>query len=171
MRHIKQTWKIIARTLPCVVCVLCGVIMSPIGCKRQSPQTTESTTTQPSQSADRSTSPAITDSGLIAANNRAVGLMGKFDYEPARVVFQELVNGNRGWIDARINLAIATLNRQREGDDQAALAMLGEILKDDPQNLRAQYCSGLLKLFLESPDEALPHFQLVAQADPKDAYA
>jgi tetratricopeptide (TPR) repeat protein len=28
-----------------------------------------------------------------------------------------------------------------------------------------------LKLYLESPQDALKHFQLVASADPKDAYA
>jgi tetratricopeptide (TPR) repeat protein len=45
------------------------------------------------------------------------------------------------------------------------------VLARDPQNLRAHYTSGLLRLYLESPTEALKHFQLVAQVDPKDAYA
>src|SRR5687767_12436012 len=53
-------------------------------------------------------------SELIEANNRGVGLMGQFDYEKAAAVFSEVSTKRPDWIDARLNLAIATLNRQRE---------------------------------------------------------
>ena len=39
-----------------------------------------------------------------------------------------LLDADPEWIDVRINLAIATLNRQREGDTQAALSLLEQAL-------------------------------------------
>ncbi|MHC4946640.1 MAG: FG-GAP-like repeat-containing protein [Planctomycetota bacterium] len=111
------------------------------------------------------------DPDAIAANNRAVGLMGRYEYEVARVAFAELVEAHPGWVDVRVNLAIATLNRQRDGDEVEALRLLDEALAVDPSNLRAQYCGGLLRLYLESPADALAHFRHVGDADPRDAYA
>lgn len=145
-----------------VLCVTAAIMQS--GCERQSPPPTpvQVTPTQPF---------APTDPKLITANNRGVGFMGKYEYENARAVFQSLLDKNRNWLDVKVNLAIATLNRQREGDEETALRLLDEVLSADSHHLRARYCIGLLRLHLQSPDEALPHFQLVAEADPKDAYA
>jgi tetratricopeptide (TPR) repeat protein len=123
----------------------------------------------------RSQTPSITsqpaDPELITANNRGVGLMGKFQYEDARAIFQHLADQQPDWLDVKVNLAIATLNRQREGDEDAALAMLDDVLRRDPDHLRAHYCTGLLKLYLQSPQQALPHFTFVAEKDDKDAHA
>jgi tetratricopeptide (TPR) repeat protein len=107
----------------------------------------------------------------IAGNNRGVGLMGSFRYEDARSQFQELSEQYPDWLDVRVNLAIATLNRQQPGDEQAALELVGEVLAADPAHLRAHYVSGLLHLYLSSPAVAQPHFERVANADPDDAYA
>ena len=111
------------------------------------------------------------DEAEIAANNRGVGLMGRFEYEAARIVFEDLVAEHPDWLEVKINLAIATLNRQQEGDSDRALQLMGEVLADDPRNLRALYCSGVLHLYLGRPDEALAGFRQVAEADPQDAYA
>jgi hypothetical protein len=97
--------------------------------------------------------------------------MGRFEYEPARQVFADLVEAHPGWLDARVNLAIATLNRQQEGDERAALALADAVLKDDPGHLRADYVAGLLRLYLGAPQEALVHFERVRAAAPEDAYA
>ena len=107
----------------------------------------------------------------IAANNRGVGLMGKYEYEPAREVFSDLLETYPKWLDVKVNLAIAVLNRQQEGDEQAALAMVDEVLASEPAHPRAHYVAGLLRLYLASPAEALIHFKQVAEADPQDAYA
>jgi len=107
----------------------------------------------------------------VAINNRAVGLMGKFEYEPARALFQQLVDQQPTSSDLRVNLAIATLNRQREGDEEAALAILENVLQDEPTHLRANYTTGLLKLYLQSPAESIGYYQKVADADARDAYA
>jgi Tfp pilus assembly protein PilF len=111
------------------------------------------------------------DAAAVAANNRGVGLMGRFEYEPARQVFAELAGVHPDWLDAQVNLAIATLNRQLEGDERAALAIVDGVLGRDPGHLRAHYVAGLLRLYLSSPAEALPHFERVRASDPRDAYA
>lgn len=111
------------------------------------------------------------DDEAIAAHNRAVGLMGRFEYREARDIFADLIKTHTGWIDARVNLAIATLNRQEEGDAQRALDILADVLADDPEHLRARYCTGLIRLYLGEPANALDHFTFVADRDPDDAYA
>ncbi|MEM9383484.1 MAG: FG-GAP-like repeat-containing protein [Pseudomonadota bacterium] len=115
------------------------------------------------------------DSGLpsevVALNNRGVGLMGYFDYPGAREVFEQVVASQPEWIDARVNLAIATLNRQQEGDEARADAILQEVLAQAPQHQRAHFVAGLLRLYEGAQSAALIHFQKVAQADPGDAYA
>src|SRR6266545_147325 len=61
---------------------------------------------------------------VVALNNRGVGLMGQFDYEQARDVFSRLAAQHPEQSDLQVNLAIATLNRQHEGDGSAALQIL-----------------------------------------------
>ena len=94
----------------------------------------------------------------VAANNRGVALMGYFDYSAARDTFDALVQRRPGWHDARLNLAVATLNRQQEGDEQRALAIVDTVLQEDPENLRASYIAGLLYLYLGETEAALARF-------------
>ncbi|MCZ6834819.1 MAG: FG-GAP-like repeat-containing protein, partial [Planctomycetota bacterium] len=89
----------------------------------------------------------------------------------AHEVFTQLAQAHPNWLDVQVNLAIATLNRQAEGDDQNALEILTWVLERDSSNLRAHYCSGLLKLHLQSSEEAARHFEFVANTDESDAYA
>ena len=70
----------------------------------------------PPESARSAASPGGLDAEAIALNNRGVGLMGRFEYEPARQVFASLIEQHPDWTDVDVNLAIATLNRQEEGD-------------------------------------------------------
>ncbi|VFM95863.1 MAG: Tetratricopeptide repeat-containing protein [Candidatus Kentron sp. G] len=107
----------------------------------------------------------------IRANNRAVGLMGRFEYAAAFDIFSALVKEYPHWLDVKVNLAIATLNRQQDGDEAAALALADEVLAIDPGQLRAHYVAGLLRLYLSSPEQAIGHFAKVAEQDPDDAYA
>lgn len=111
------------------------------------------------------------DAAAVAENNRGVGLMGQFDYEAAHEVFAHLAEAHPDWQAVQVNLAIATLNRQQEGDDRRALALAQAILEHHPDNLRAHYVAGLMALYLGQADAALSHFRTVAEADPKDAYA
>jgi hypothetical protein len=97
--------------------------------------------------------------------------MGQFKYAAAEATFAPLVERHPEWLDAKVNLAIATLNRQREGDETAALGIIEDVLAADPDQLRAQYVAGLLRLYRGDAEQALVHFRRVTEGDPKDAYA
>jgi tetratricopeptide (TPR) repeat protein len=111
------------------------------------------------------------DAQAIETNNRAVGLMGQFEYAQAQEVFGELTAQWPDWHDAKINLAIATLNMQQPGDEVKALELARDVLQVEPENLRAQYVAGLVQLYLGYPDDAAEHFEFVAKTDPNDAHA
>lgn len=116
-------------------------------------------------------SPGGLDADAVAANNRGVALMGQFDYEAAVQAFEALTQQYPENSDIRVNLAIAILNRQKEDDENVALAILEGVRERDPENLRAIYSSGLLKLHLGQPEEALADFTRVVEADPADTDA
>ena len=56
------------------------------------------------------------DEAAVAANNRGVALMGRFDYPAALEVFEALAAEHPANAELLVNQAIATLNRQQEGD-------------------------------------------------------
>lgn len=107
----------------------------------------------------------------IARNNQAVGLMGQYRNEEARAIFAELAARYPDWPQLRSNEAIATLNRQTEGDEERALAIANEMLAEHPGHLPAQYVAGLAHLYLGRVEDAAPHLMSVAKADPQDAHA
>ena len=107
----------------------------------------------------------------IRRNNLGVGLMGQYRNEEARQVFAELVEARPDWLDARVNLAIATLNRQREGDEQRALEIVGAVLEEDPDHERALYVAGLLNLYLGASAAAVEKLERIATQAPDDAHA
>jgi Tfp pilus assembly protein PilF len=121
-----------------------------------------------SRSADRR--PAATGD-LVTANNRGVGLMGQFDFDQARDVFAQLSASHPDRLDLQVNLAVATLNRQREGDDAEAQRILQKVLAADPQQFRAHYNLGLILLNDGRPADALSHFLFASEHERGDAYA
>ena len=108
---------------------------------------------------------------IVAQNNRGVGLMGQFDHDAARNVFAALAASSPGRLDLQVNLALATLNRQREGDERDAMLILERVIAADPRHVKAHYASGLLLLNDGRPADALPHFTFAAEQAPADAYA
>lgn len=108
---------------------------------------------------------------LVTENNRGVGLMGRFDYAAAHSVFSDLSRRYPDMADVQINLAIATLNRQLDGDEQRALDLARAVLESEPDHLRAHYVAGLMLLYLGDTRNAQTHFQAVVDGDPRDAYA
>ncbi|MCP5051968.1 MAG: hypothetical protein GY940_32670 [bacterium] len=111
------------------------------------------------------------DAGGVTLNNRGAGLMGQFKYEEARKVFSQLAKKYPDNLDIRINHAISIFNRQQEGDEKAALVILEAVLEREPANLRALYCSGLLRLHSGNAEKALVFFQSVIKSDPRDIEA
>lgn len=135
------------RTFPLLAAVLLAVLLG--GCKP---------------------APAPLSAEEIRQNNLGVGLMGQYRNEDARQVFAELVAGRPGWLDARVNLAIATLNRQQEGDEQRALEIVGAVLQEDPGHQRALYISGLLNLYLGESAAAVEKLERIATQAGADAH-
>ncbi|MEA2708261.1 MAG: hypothetical protein QOF78_862, partial [Phycisphaerales bacterium] len=107
----------------------------------------------------------------IATENLGVAQMGRFEFNAAALAFAKIVTDYPDDVDARVNLAIATLNRQQEGDSEAALKLIDEALAKNPDHLRARYIKGLLQLNRAQPADALEHFRFVAERDPRDPYA
>jgi predicted Zn-dependent protease len=107
----------------------------------------------------------------LAELDRGVGLMGRYEFGPAREVFAALASRHPAWTEARLDLAIATMNRQQEGDEAAAAETLKALVRDRPEDLRAAYVLALLTLHGGAAKEAEPLFRRVADADPGDAYA
>ena len=62
-------------------------------------------------------------------NDQGVAQMGRYEYETARATFAAVVESAPSWLEVRVNLAIATLNRQREGDETLALTILDAVLQ------------------------------------------
>jgi Flp pilus assembly protein TadD len=106
----------------------------------------------------------------VQQNNLGVGLMGQYKNEEARVVFARLVEARPDWLEARVNLAIATLNRQREGDEQRALEIVTAVLQENPDHERALYIAGLLNLYLGESAAAVEKLQRVATTASDDAH-
>jgi len=104
-------------------------------------------------------------------NDRGVALMGRYEYAAAEAEFQAAVEGAPDWLDARINLAIATLNRQAEGDERLALEILATVLEVEPDQPRALYTSAILHMHLGEIDPATRLFRRVVELDPADAHA
>ena len=106
-----------------------------------------------------------------AHNDRGVALMGRYEYSAAEVEFQAAVEAEPGWSTARVNLAIATLNRQNDGDEHLALDILADVLEVEPDEPRALYTSAILHLHLGEIEPAMARFARVAELDPDDAHA
>ena len=110
------------------------------------------------------------DDNAIIANNRGVGLMGRYDYEGARRIFQELSERYPQQADIKINLAIALMNRQQDDDEAQALKLFRAAAAHSGDE-RARYCAGLLEFRRGELASAAQYFNSVLAADPGDAYA
>ncbi len=111
---------------------------------------------------------------MVEAVNRAVGLMGRFEFEEAAGEFRAISSQPDAPAEARLNLAIAVLNQSREGAQDEAMEILRALLASKPDDdiaLRARYCLGLCELYLGNAPEAVPQFVAVAEARGTDPCA
>jgi tetratricopeptide (TPR) repeat protein len=120
-----------------------------------------------------SRAPRETSDEIVGRNNRGVGLMGQFNFDAARDVFASLADAHPDRRELQVNLAIATLNRQQDGDSDKARAILERVSAAEPGNLRARYNLGLILLNDGRAADALPQFAFVAEHAPApgDAFA
>ncbi len=106
----------------------------------------------------------------VSLNDRGVALMGQYEYAAAEAAFSEVAGRVPEWLDARVNWAIGTLNRQQEGDERRALEILGRVLAQDADHARALYVSGILHLYLGEAEPAETMLRRTVEADPNDAF-
>ncbi len=104
-------------------------------------------------------------------NDAGTARMGRYEYADAVRLFAKAVEAAPDWPVARVNLAIATLNRQQEADEQRALEILADVLADEPDNVRAVYTTAILRLYLGDAASAEVGFRRVTELDPQDAYS
>ncbi len=117
----------------------------------------------------------------LARFNRAAGLMEMYEYAKAARGFMEVQKLAPDWAAARFNLGLAYLNMIGESDPEkrlgptremidAATTVFEALLEEDPGNLRAHFCLGMLQAYLGEPEQSLAHFQQVYDKDPDDRY-
>lgn len=141
---------------------VCGAILLA-GCQQSAPDAPEDV------GAD--SQPFTPTAAVIEKHDRGVALMGQFDYEAAHDVFDALATEFPDWVDVKIDLAIAKLNRRKETDAERSEELLDSVIASNPEKLRAKYCRAILLLYGAEPERALQLFKDVAAADPNDAYA
>lgn len=114
------------------------------------------------------------DPETVAAINAAVGLLGRFEFENAVAAYERVLASDPAQPEARLGLAIATLNQSRDGAQDEALVQIGALLNANPPAeiaQRARYCQGLCLLYLGRAGEAVAAFGPVAEKAVGDAYA
>jgi Tfp pilus assembly protein PilF len=158
-RPSTRYWIIVA-----AACLACAV-----GCKDEQPNNT-SPADAPTH-AEIASPPMLAPAEIVALRNRAAGHMGQFDYEPAVVAYEQLLAAQPSSSDARVDLAIALINRRMAKDPDRAAELLDRVIRDDATNLRARYCRGLLAYHNAEIGKAREQFAEVVRRDPKDAYA
>jgi cytochrome c-type biogenesis protein CcmH/NrfG len=114
--------------------------------------------------------------GAMTANNVGVGHMEQFTFDKAAASFREVTRLAPDWLPGKINLGIALLNNRdsskapdEDPNLREAARLFQEILQKDPENPYAHYCLGIMLEYRGRHAEAVPHFEKVTQADPKDA--
>jgi len=145
-----------------IIVLLLGLVLPVLYFVARSPDTVDSGQTPQGVSADD-----------IREHNRGVGLMGKYDFPAAVDVFEKLVDKYPSWQDARVNYAIGLLNRSRPDtkDLERALGIMLDVVEQDPDDLRAQHCAGLILRYRGRIELALPYFEHVAEADGSDPFS
>ncbi|MYD42655.1 MAG: tetratricopeptide repeat protein [Gammaproteobacteria bacterium] len=106
----------------------------------------------------------------IKFNDRGVAKMGQFQYAAAYDDFTRVTELEPRWEVGLVNLAIATLNRQNPDDELLTLETLEKVLALNPTNVRAQYTSGIVNLYLGNTAEAIEFLTTSVNLDPNDAF-
>jgi tetratricopeptide (TPR) repeat protein len=107
----------------------------------------------------------------VAANNRGVAQMERFEYGPAADSFREARQKDPDWLVPKINLAIALLNYDPPSHHNEVVELLTGVLKERPDDPHANYTMGCLRKYQNNPEAAYPYFEAVIRVDPGDAHS
>ena len=108
---------------------------------------------------------------MVMSMNRGVALMEQYDYAAAAAAFDTAVQIDPESLEARVNLAIATFNRNQKDDIERAAVMLDEVLSDDPDEPRALYLRAIIHQYSGQDTEAIALLERVLKLKPHDAHA
>ena len=108
---------------------------------------------------------------LDGPHRKAAGLLARYDYDDAVQILESVVERDPQRLDARIDLAIATMNRQKENDEPSALAMLDDLHARHPEDLRAGFVSAVLHLRAGNDAIARDRLAMVLEGDESDPFA
>ena len=95
---------------------------------------------------------------FVQAANRGVALMERYEYSAAAEAFERAVELKPRSLETRVNLAIATYNRAAKGDLEKAEALLDDVLREAPDNLRALYFRGIIHQYSGRDEPAVACF-------------
>lgn len=115
--------------------------------------------------------PPDVPAAAIAANNRGIGLMERFDFPAATEAFAAARASAPTWRPARINHALALLNTATDTSLDAAVRELTDLLADTPDEPHGHYGLGIIALHRNDLEEAQRQFAAVTRLDPADASA
>ncbi len=107
----------------------------------------------------------------VAAYNRGIGSMERYQPNQAVAAFQSVVELAPGWIPGRLNLGIALLNQQKKEVFADAEQELRWVIEVDADNLYALYSLAMLLRHLNQVEEATALFERVVALDEEDADA
>jgi len=134
------------------VLVACATVLALAACQRDTPV------------------PPPAPEALVAALNRGVAHMGRYDFAAAAAEFAAAVEDQPQSREAALNLALALINRQGDGDGSEAERLLRTALPDPVVGARTHYALGLLLLYGGRDADALPLLSAVAAGVPGDAF-
>ncbi len=152
------------RVLIAAVCFTCAA-----GCRDDKANNAASTDAQTRRESSKSAK--LSPNEVVALGNQAAGRMGQFDFNQAVADYEQLLAAEPSANDAKVNLAIALLNRRKEGDLNRATDLLDQVIRANPTNLRAPYCRGLIAYHNGDTELAREQLAAVADRDKDDAYA
>ena len=108
---------------------------------------------------------------VVRATNRGVILMERYEYAGAVQAFEQALKLAPGSAEARVNLAIALFNRAAKGDLERTEKLLEEVLRDQPDHLRAIYFRGITHQYGGRDEQAVSFFERVLKLAPHDSHA
>ncbi|MFM8872892.1 MAG: FG-GAP-like repeat-containing protein, partial [Phycisphaerales bacterium] len=115
--------------------------------------------------------PPVDPRAASEAVERAAAQLGMFEFGEAEAILAPIADRAGAPYEVRLGRAIAALNRSDEGAQARAIDLLEGILRDHPDDARAEYCQGLAWLYLGEPAKALPRFRRAAARHPEDPHA
>ena len=111
------------------------------------------------------------DEALLQKLNQAAATMGQYQYSETVALLEPLHQKHPKHSQITLDLAIAVLNRQQDGDVDRAIQLTENVSNIEPENIQAKYIRGLLMLYQGKAEQAVLNLTVVVGKLSDDAYA